>query len=92
MIKTVICELCQSATVLDPESATELLELYQELQMQHQKSKVVKDEPRRQPIPQTYTYEQTQMAVTNQSMANQSFRQRELCPDHPEEEVTYYCF
>ena len=25
--KTVICEFCQSATVLDPESATELLEI-----------------------------------------------------------------
>jgi len=30
----VICEICQSATVLDPESATELLEIYQENQMQ----------------------------------------------------------
>ena len=29
--QTVICEYCQSATVLDPESATELLELQQSI-------------------------------------------------------------
>jgi len=27
----VICELCRSATVLDPESATELIELYSKI-------------------------------------------------------------
>ena len=35
MIQTVVCELCNSATVLDPESATELIEIYEENQQEN---------------------------------------------------------
>lgn len=86
-----VCELCSSATVLDPESATELLEMYQDLQMQ---PRLVQQEARETRNDFQFTRADTRSKVNEVAMSSERpYRLvREFCPDHPEEEVTYFCF
>jgi hypothetical protein len=80
----VICDICEMATVLDPPSATELISMVPPEQ---------RGDPIGQPMAQIQQH-QTQPAPSRRSEnINRSMRpERESCPEHPEEEVNYFCF
>ena len=97
--QTVVCSVCELATVLDPESATTLISMYHELEEENispvtqtrsfripetpETRHFAKDLPRQAESVKT-SYQKSQKASYNEAPS--------YWAEHPDEFVNYYCF
>ena len=84
-----MCDVCGSATVLDPSSATELLSLFpldKEDDISRRKTEPTKNNSYRPYIPEK------SMHMTTSPSREVLPLSRVCCKTHPDEYITYYCF
>ena len=81
-MKTVVCDICGSSTVLDPSSAAELLT-----------RESVNDQPSLDSMKPRRSQIESERPLKNVSKAHTEYgKEYNCCNSHPDENVTYFCF